>query len=315
MLGIGVHRRSSAVPIREGDELAHDAADPLWEGFTGRPFAAYPALDSGQAKRVYPRVMNQRKTAIVTGGSRGIGRGIALGLGNEGFNVVVNYASNASAAEEVKRTIESGSSGARAVVVKADISSAADRAALVDETIREFGRIDLLVNNAGVAPSVRADLLDAGEESFDRLININLKGPYFLTQQVAKKMLAQPGGGAGAKIITISSISAYAASVNRGDYCLAKAGLSMMTRLFAARLAEHGINVYEIRPGIIETDMTGPVKAKYDKLILEDGITPIRRWGRPDDIARAVVAIARDLLPFSTGQVIDVDGGFHLRTL
>jgi NAD(P)-dependent dehydrogenase (short-subunit alcohol dehydrogenase family) len=184
----------------------------------------------------------------------------------------------------------------------------------VDETYKVFGRVDLLVNNAGIAPSIRADLLEASEESFDRLINTNLKGPYFLTQLVARRMLEMHPIGS-PRIVNITSISAYAASINRGDYCVAKAGLAMMTQLFAARLAEHGINVYEIRPGIIETDMTGPVKAKYDKLILQEGITPIRRWGRPDDVARAVVAVARDLLPFSTGEVINVDGGFHLRRL
>ncbi|HWP40934.1 MAG TPA: 3-ketoacyl-ACP reductase, partial [Tepidisphaeraceae bacterium] len=192
-------------------------------------------------------------------------------------------------------------------------------ARLVDETIATFGRIDLLVNNAGVAPDVRADILDASEQSFDRLISINLKGPYFLTQLVARRMIQQLSDPnctvRDPKIVTISSISAYTASVNRGDYCIAKAGLAMMTALYAARLAEYGINVYEIRPGVIQTDMTGPVKEKYDKLIFEQDLTPIRRWGQPDDVARAVVAIATDLLPFSTGEVINVDGGFHLRRL
>jgi NAD(P)-dependent dehydrogenase (short-subunit alcohol dehydrogenase family) len=250
--------------------------------------------------------------ALVTGGSRGIGRGIVLALARDaGFDVVVNYARNADAAKEVGSLV--AAAGRRVHLVQADVSSTGDRARLVDETYREFGRLDLLVNNAGVAPDVRADVLEASEESFDRLIGINLKGPYFLTQVVAQRMIEQ--GGVPGKIVTISSISAYTASVNRGDYCVAKAGLAMMTKLFAARLAEHGINVYEIRPGIVETDMTGAVKARYDKLILEDGLTPIRRWGQPDDVGRAVVAVAKDLLPFSTGQVIDVDGGFHLRTL
>lgn len=255
--------------------------------------------------------------ALITGASRGIGRGIALALAREGFSCVVNYASNAAAAEEVGRQIEAA--GAKAHLVQADISSAADRQKLVDESLRAFGRIDLLVNNAGVAPNIRADILDAGEESFDRLININLKGPYFLTQLVARRMIEQRttdnGQRIAPKIITISSISAYTASTNRGDYCIAKAGLAMMTQLYAARLAEHGINVYEIRPGIIETDMTGPVKAKYDKLIFEQDLTPIHRWGKPDDVAKAVLAIAKDLLPFSTGEVLNVDGGFHLRRL
>lgn len=254
------------------------------------------------------------RVAIVTGGSRGIGRGIALALAQAGCNVVVNYARNADAAGEVKSQIES--MGRRALTVQADVSIGADRERMVRQTVETFGGIDLLVNNAGVAPEVRADILEASEESFDRLININLKGPYFLTQLVARRMAMQvKEGREPGKIVTISSVSAYAASTNRGDYCVAKAGLSMMTKLYAARLAEHGINVYEIRPGVIETDMTGPVKVKYDKLIFEDDLTPLKRWGKPDDIARAVVAIAHDLLPFSTGEVINVDGGFHLRRL
>ena len=162
-------------------------------------------------------------------------------------------------------------------------------------------------------------MLEAGEESFDRLININLKGPYFLTQAVAQQMIAQVQSGKLntfelPRIVTITSISAFTASINRGDYCVAKAGLAMMTKLFAARLAEFGINVYEVRPGVIATDMTGGVKEKYDKLI-EQGAWPIRRWGQPEDVGRAVAAIARGDLPYSTGEVINVDGGFHLRTL
>jgi 3-oxoacyl-[acyl-carrier protein] reductase len=250
-----------------------------------------------------------RRVAIVTGGSRGIGRGIAVALAAEGFDVVVNYAKNSAAAEEVKREIEGR--GVHALLMRGDVSVAGDRQRIVEETLGAFGRIDLLVNNAGIAPEVRADILEASEESFDRLIDVNLKGPYFLTQLVAREMVKRGAG----KIVNITSVSAYAASVNRGDYCIAKAGLAMMTRLFAARLAEHGINVYEIRPGVIETDMTGPVKAKYDELIFNGDLTLIKRWGRPEDVARAVVAVARDLLPFSTGEVINVDGGFHLRRL
>jgi NAD(P)-dependent dehydrogenase (short-subunit alcohol dehydrogenase family) len=254
------------------------------------------------------------KVALVTGASRGIGRGIALGLAREGFQCIVNYASNAGAAEEVKEQIER--LGGSAAIVRGDVGSSEDRERTVNEAYAAFGRLDLLVNNAGVAPAVRADLLEASEESFDRLISINLKGPYFLTQLVARRMIEQVRQGAVAapKIVNIASVSAYAASTNRGDYCVAKAGLAMMTQLYAARLAEFGINVYEIRPGIIETDMTGPVKAKYDQL-LEQGLAPIKRWGQPEDVARAVVAIAKDLLPFSTGEVINVDGGFHLRRL
>lgn len=259
-----------------------------------------------------------KPTALVTGASRGIGRGIALALAREGFNIAINYAQNRSAAEEAKAQIES--LGVQSTIIQADISAPAERKRLVDQTVQAFGRIDLLVNNAGVAPNVRADILEASEESFDRLININLKGPYFLTQLVARQMISQLATTnyrlpTPPKIVIVSSMSAYTASVNRGDYCIAKAGLSMVTKLFAARLAEHGINVYEIRPGVIATDMTGPVKAKYDKLILEEDLTPIRRWGQPDDVGKAVVAIAKDLLPFSTGEVLNVDGGFHLHRL
>jgi 3-oxoacyl-[acyl-carrier protein] reductase len=257
--------------------------------------------------------VTDRRVALVTGASRGIGRGIAVALAGAGHDVVVNYVSNADAAKRVVTELEG--LGARALAVRADVAAADDRRRLVDETYDAFGAIDLLVNNAGVAPSVRADILEAGEESFDRVLAINLKGPYFLTQLVANRMIAEGPRPEPPRIVVISSISAYAASTNRGDYCLAKAGLAMMVKLYAARLAEHGINVYEIRPGVIATDMTEAVKEQYDRLILTEGLTPIRRWGRPEDVGRAVVAVATELLPFSTGQVIDVDGGFHLRTL
>ena len=255
-----------------------------------------------------------RPTALITGASRGIGRGIALALAREGFNCVINYATNTAAAEQVKAEAEALGGGA--VIVRADVSSAVDREHLIDTALAAFGGVDVLVNNAGITSPGRADLLDSTEDSFDRVLATNLKGPYFLTQRIARHMIERRGAGSNysPKIINITSLSAYTASVNRGDYCIAKAGLAMMTKLYAARLAEHGINVYEIRPGIIETDMTGPVKAKYDTLIAE-GLTPIARWGRTDDVARAVVAIARDLLPFSTGEVINVDGGYHLRRL
>lgn len=255
-----------------------------------------------------------RPVSLVTGAGRGIGRGIALELAKLGHAVVINYAGNAQAAQDCLALVrEAGGDG---LPVRADISQAEDRAQLVRETLDAYGRIDLLVNNAGVAPNVRADLLEAGEESFDRLLNINLKGPYFLTQRIANQMIAQgqerPFGPP--QIVTITSMSSYTASVNRGDYCVAKAGLSMMTALFAARLAEFGINVYEVRPGVIATDMTGGVKEKYDALIAQ-GAWPLRRWGEPSDVGRAVAAIARGDFPFSTGEVINVDGGFHLRTL
>lgn len=265
------------------------------------------------------------RVALITGASRGIGRGIALELARLSHDLVVNYAGNLNAAQQtVKDCValaQNCGKAIRAEVCQADISRSADRQRLIAFARQAFGRLDLLVNNAGVAPNVRADILEAGEESFDRLIAINVKGPYFLTQLAAKWMIEQRGieqptasDPYRPKIVTISSISAYTASTNRGDYCVAKAALSMLTPLFAARLAEHGINVYEIRPGIIATDMTGPVKDKYDKLIA-DGLTPIKRWGAPEDIGKAVAAIAEDLLPFSTGEVINVDGGFHLRRL
>lgn len=261
--------------------------------------------------------------ALITGASRGIGRGIALELAGIGFDLIVNFRGNTAAAEQTAADCLARAKGAgheiRAVIAQADISIEPDRQRLIDFTRSSFGRLDLLVNNAGVAPEVRADLLEASEESFDRLMRINVKGPYFLTQLAARWMIDQVRTDSTLtmprpKIVTISSISAYTASINRGDYCVSKAALSMITPLFAARLAEHGINVYEIRPGIIATDMTGPVKAKYDQLIAE-GLTPIPRWGVPADVGRAVAAIAQDLLPFSTGEVINVDGGFHLRRL
>ena len=261
------------------------------------------------------------RVALITGASRGIGRGIALELAKLGHDLVLNYAGNRVAAGQTQHdclaaAVATGKA-IRAEIRQADISRAADRQALIEFTRTSFGRLDLLVNNAGVAPDVRADILDASEESFDRLIAINVKGPYFLTQLAAKWMIEQVthhGSRITPKIITISSISAYTASTNRGDYCLSKAALSMLTPLFAARLAEHGINVYEIRPGIIATDMTGPVQEKYDRLIA-DGLSPIKRWGTPEDVGKAVAAIAQDALPFSTGEVINVDGGFHLRRL
>ena len=258
-----------------------------------------------------------RPISLITGAGRGIGRGLAIELAKLGHSIVINYAGNATAADECLQLVREA--GGEGITVRADISIAEDRTKLVQETLTKFGRIDLLVNNAGVAPSVRADILEAGEESFDRLININLKGPYFLTQTVANQMIEQVKNNSIndfglPRIVTITSISAYTASVNRGDYCVAKAGLAMMTSLYAARLAEYGINVYEIRPGVIATDMTAGVQEKYDKMI-EDGAWPLKRWGKPDDIGRAVAAIARGDLPFSTGEIINVDGGFHLRTL
>jgi len=261
--------------------------------------------------------------ALITGASRGIGRGIALEMAARGWDLVINYAANGAAARETAADCLSlaRTSGTtiRAEICQADVGSSPDRRKLIDFTTSNFNRLDMLVNNAGVAPRVRTDILQANEEEFDRAININVKGPYFLTQLAANWMIQRLGTGNSPqtflpKIVTISSISAYTASINRGEYCVAKAALSMLTPLYAARLAEYGINVYEIRPGLISTDMTAPVKEKYEKLI-GDGLTPIKRWGKPEDIAKAVAAIAQDLFPFSTGEVINVDGGFHLRRL
>lgn len=254
------------------------------------------------------------QAALITGAGRGIGRGIALALAEKGWNIVVNYRSNAQAASETVEMVKQA--GGDGLAVQANIAEAADREQLVDETVGSFGRIDLLVNNAGMAPRARTDILEVSEESYDEVMAVNLKGPFFLTQTVARTMLEQKQLGLidAPKIINIGSLSSYTSSPSRPEYCLSKAGLSMMTALYADRLAEYGINVYEIRPGIIETDMTSVVKEKYDTLIGE-GLTPIRRWGQPDDIARAVVAIAEGLFPFSTGEIINVDGGFHLRRL
>jgi NAD(P)-dependent dehydrogenase (short-subunit alcohol dehydrogenase family) len=260
--------------------------------------------------------------ALITGGSRGIGRGIALALTKAGWDVLINYRGNEEAARATARDCQSQhrdrqAPAWRAEICQGDISIAADRERLLQTMRDKFGRLDLLVNNAGVAPTERVDILDAKEESFDRLISINTKGPYFLTQAAAHWMIDQAKSNISSprgQIVTISSISAYTASVSRGDYCVSKAGLSMMTKLFAARLAEFGINVFEIRPGLIATDMTAGVKEKYDALIAK-GLSPIARWGEPEDIGKAVVAIAARSFPFSTGEVFNVDGGFHLRIL
>jgi 3-oxoacyl-[acyl-carrier protein] reductase len=254
-------------------------------------------------------------TAIITGSSRGIGRGIALALAERGWQVVVNYRSNRQAAEETKREVDSR--GPAALIVQADMGRLEDLYRIVEATLEHSGRIDLLVNNVGMGPRVRVDMLQVSEESYDEVMAVNLKGSFFLTQRVANEMISLIEAGVinNPKIINISSISAYTSSPQRAEYCISKAGLSMTTTLWADRLAEFGINVYEIRPGIIETDLTAVVKDKYDHLILEEGITPIRRWGQPEDIGRAVVAIAEGWLPYSTGEIINVDGGFHISRL
>ena len=259
------------------------------------------------------------RVALVTGASRGIGRAIAIELARIGCDVMINYVSNQVAAEEAREAaLAVGNEITRVAICQADIASIDDHSRLLEATRSEFGRLDFLVNNAGIASSKRVDLLEAGTESFDRLISVNLKGPYFLSQAAARWMIEQKKSEElrdySPSIINITSVSAFAASPERGDYCVSKAGLAMMTKLYALRLADEGINVYEIRPGVIETDMTAKVKDKYDRLI-DEGLTPIKRWGTATDVGLAVAAIASGSLPFSTGEVINVDGGFHLRKL
>jgi 3-oxoacyl-[acyl-carrier protein] reductase len=207
--------------------------------------------------------------------------------------------------------------GSDALLVQANVASLEDLNRMVDVTLARYDRIDLLVNNAGVGPRQRVDLLSSSVESYDEVMSINLRGPFFLTQRVANAMIAriQTGKMSQAHIVNIGSISAYTSSTARAEYCISKAGMGMLTKVFGDRLAEYGINVYEIRPGIIATDLTSVVKEKYDRMILNEGLTPIRRWGQPEDVARAVIAIAEGFLPYSTGEVINVDGGFHLHRL
>ncbi len=258
--------------------------------------------------------MPETLAALVTGASRGIGRAIALELAHLGYAVAVNYATRTDAAEDAVAEIVD--QGGKAVAVKGNVGAAADRESLVERTVGEFGRLDVLVNNAGITSPGRKDILEATEEGWDLVFDTNLKGPFFLTQRVANEMIRLRHGGkiAGGKIINISSVSGYAVSTNRADYCLTKAAMGMMTHLYAQRLAEEEIGVFEVCPGVIESDMTAPVKEKYDRLIA-DGLWPIRRWGQPRDVARVVAAIVSDYFPFSTGEHINVDGGFHIRRL
>jgi NAD(P)-dependent dehydrogenase (short-subunit alcohol dehydrogenase family) len=256
--------------------------------------------------------MADRPVAIVTGASRGIGRGIALELAGLGYDLVVNRAQD----QKPGVIAEAEALGASCEFAPGSVAETDARRNIVELTRSAFGRCDLLVNNAGTAPLKRLDLLEATEESFDRVLGINLKGPYFLTQMVANWMIEQRTEypDRPLRIVNVGSISAYTSSPARGEYCVSKAGMAMMTKLYADRLAEYDINVIEVSPGIIETDMTSAVKGKYDKLI-GAGLTPIKRWGRPEDVAKAVAAVAEGRLDFSTGTVINVDGGFHLRRL
>lgn len=256
--------------------------------------------------------MADRPVAIVTGASRGIGRSVALELATLGYDLVINRVQE----EQPDVLEEAGAFGARCEFIPGSIAEPQTRQQIVELTRTRFGRCDMLVNNAGAGPVKRLDILEATEESFDRVLSINLKGPYFLTQLVANWMVQQRKqySDRSFRIVNIGSISAYTSSPSRGEYCISKAGIAMMTKLYADRLAEYDIGVFEISPGIIETDMTRVVKEKYDRLIAE-GLTPIRRWGKPGDVAKAVGAIAEGRLDFSTGSVINVDGGFHLRRL
>src|ERR1044071_9973601 len=239
---------------------------------------------------------------IVTGASRGIGRAIAIELAKT-HDVIGTYRGRRDAAESLRA--ETG-----AAILQCDSASAADREALIRFARERFGRLDVLVNNAGMAPRERRDILEAGEESFDELISTNLKGPHFLTQLAARWMLEHGRG----RIVFVTSLSAYTASVNRAEYCISKAGLTMSAALYATRLAESGIQVFEIRPGIVRTDMIAKVEKVYEEKIAA-GLLPQRRMGEGADVARAVRAIADGLLDYSTGQVLNVDGGFHLRSL
>ncbi len=243
--------------------------------------------------------------AVITGGSRGIGLATAKELLSEGYTVVLTARKKSAEVAALEEEY-----GARVCFVCCDISDEADVCALVEKVRKDFGKTDLLVNNAGVAPKVRKDILEITREDFDYVVDINLKGTFFVTQSFVPLLTAC----AKSRIVNVSSMSAYTASVNRGEYCVSKAGISMLTKLFAVRLAEFGVSVIEIRPGIIETDMTAKVKEKYDALIA-DGITPIRRMGKPEDIGKCITSIAKGNFDFCTGTVIDCDGGFSVRSL
>lgn len=255
------------------------------------------------------------QTAIVTGARRGIGLAIAKELAKAGYNVVLAAFSSAEESGEVLAQFRQN--GWTADYISCNIAEEEDRKRLFDWTEKQYGKIDLLVNDAGVAPRVRADLLEMTQESFDYVLSINLRGTFFMCQEAARRMIAAKqrlDQSYTPRIINIGSISAYTSSVNRGEYCISKAGVSMVTALFADRLAQEGIPVFEVRPGIILTDMTAGVREKYQKMI-DEGVTPIRRFGRPEDVADCVMAAASGRLDFATGQVLNADGGFHLRRL
>ena len=253
----------------------------------------------------------EKKVVIVTGASRGIGRAISIELAKN--NCIIVAAGTRPEGEVADYIAELADICPESIYISADISNENDREKLIGETEQNFGGIDFLINNAGIAPAVRCDILETTRESFERLLEVNLLGTFFLTQRAAKSMIKSKDRG-NRGIVNISSISAYVSSTSRPEYCISKAGVSMTTALFADRLAEYGINVYEIRPGIIETDMTAGVLDKYKKMIGE-GLLPMARFGRPEDVAKPVLAIVSGLLPYSTGEVINADGGFHIRRL
>ena len=278
--------------------------------------ASSPSTDEEPTK-----VKKTSAVALVTGASRGLGRGVAEALAQDGLSVAIHYATNQAAAEETAESCRRLAPRADQtfVTVGGNIGVAADRARIVEETLAAYGRIDALVNNAGIAPRIRADITEATEEIFDEVMAVNLKGPYFLSQLVVRHWLGEKARQdarlrGGYKLVFVSSISAYLASLNRGEYCISKAGLAMATKLWASRLATDNVQVFEVRPGIMATDMTAGVKEKYDKLIGE-GLVPQKRWGSGDDVGQAVSALLKGYFPFSTGDVINVDGGIHLQRL
>ena len=252
-----------------------------------------------------------KKVALITGGSRGIGFGIAKHLAQNGFDLAVNGVREEKAAADALQELRNA--GADVLYCQGDVSLTGDRKKIIEQVKKHFGKLHVLVNNAGVAPKERKDILETSEESFDRLIATNLKSTYFLSQYVANWMIEQKKADSSfaSCIINISSVSATAANINRGEYCVSKAGISMVTQLFAVRLGEFDIPVYEVRPGVIDTDMTAGVKETYDKLI-DEGLTVQKRWGFPDDVGKAVSTLALGNFPYSTGQVIMVDGGLTL---
>jgi NAD(P)-dependent dehydrogenase (short-subunit alcohol dehydrogenase family) len=255
-----------------------------------------------------------KQVALITGGSRGIGLGIAMDLAREGIQLAIN---GVRSGQEVKEVLDKlRAQGAEVIYCQGDIGKKADRNSILAEVRREFGQLNFLVNNAGIAPGQRKDLLEASEESFEHVMLTNLQGPYFLSQGAANWLVEQKKKDANffGAIINISSVSATIASVNRGEYCVSKAGLAMMTKLFASRLGEFDIPVYEVRPGVIETDMTAAVKEKYDKLFRE-GLAVQARWGQPSDVGKIVLAMVRGMLPYSTGEVIMADGGLSISRL